>query len=72
MLCRLPTRAGEAAPFVAVLRHIQDGVQHAQVGQADIAALRGQAVPDLLVPGFGDFHVRGLHQRTGSRLLVLP
>ena len=39
---------------------------------ADIAALRGQAVPDLLVPGFGDFHVRGLHQRTGSRLLVLP
>jgi hypothetical protein len=37
---------GQAAPFAAMISNVKDGVDHLQVGHADIAALRRQAVFD--------------------------
>lgn len=47
---------GQAAPFAAVLGDVQDGVQHLQVAQADVAALRRQAVFDLRELGCCNLH----------------
>ncbi len=47
---------GKAAPLAAVLGNVQDGVQHAQIGQADVATLRRQAILDLLELGLRDLH----------------
>jgi len=49
---------GQTAPFAALLGHIQDRVQHPQIGQAHIAALNRQAVLDPAVLRFVDFHAR--------------
>jgi hypothetical protein len=51
---------GQATPLAALLGHVQDRVQHLQVGQAHIAALRGQAVLDHAVLRFADFHPRSI------------
>jgi len=37
---------GQASPLAAVLGHVQHGVDHLQVGHADIAALLRQALLD--------------------------
>ena len=47
---------GQAAPLAAVLCDIQDRVQHAQIGQADVATLSRQAVLDLSELGLCDLH----------------
>jgi hypothetical protein len=47
---------GKAPPLTAVLGHVQDGVENLEVGKADVAALSGQAVFDLAVLRFCDFH----------------
>src|SRR5512139_1908656 len=47
---------GQAAPLAAVLGYVQDGIDHAQIRMVDVAALLGQAVLDLAVLLFGDFH----------------
>lgn len=38
---------GQATPLAAVLGDVQDGVEHLQIAQADIAALPRQALGDL-------------------------
>ena len=38
---------GQASPLAAMLSNIEDGIEHLQVGQADVAALLWQAVFDL-------------------------
>jgi len=47
---------GQSAPLAAMLGHIQNGVQYAQITKTDIAPLKRQAVYDSLVLGLSDFH----------------
>jgi hypothetical protein len=49
---------GQAAPLAAVLGHIQDRIEHLQIGQADVASLTRQTALDLFVLGLGDLHAR--------------
>ena len=51
---------GQPAPLATVLGHIKNGIDYAQIHMADVAALLGQAVPDLAVLRFGDFHLRSM------------
>jgi hypothetical protein len=51
---------GQAAPLAAVLGHVQDGVQHLQVRQTDVASLQGKALFDLGELSFGDLHPRSV------------
>ena len=53
---------GQAAPFAALLGHVQDRVQHSQIGQAHVATLGWQTVLDQAVLRFGDFHARSIAQ----------
>src|SRR4051812_23815031 len=46
----------QSAPLAAVFGHEQDGVDHLQVAQADIASLPGQTVFDLGELLGGDLH----------------
>ena len=46
----------QPAPLAALLGHMQDGVEHAEVGQADVPPLPRQAVFNLAILHFGDFH----------------
>ena len=48
---------GQTAPLTAMLGYIQNGVQHVQITETDIAPLKRQAVYDSLVLGLSDFHV---------------
>ena len=54
---------GLAAPFTAPLGHVQDRVQHSQIGQTYVAALGWQTVLDQAVVRFGDFHARSRTNR---------
>jgi hypothetical protein len=45
---------GQAAPLATEFGNVQDGVQHTQIGQADVAALCRQAVLDLRELGLRD------------------
>src|SRR5487761_1087052 len=47
----------QPTPLAAMLRHIQQSVEQLQVGKAHIAALYRQAVFNLCVLLFGDFHL---------------
>src|SRR5215475_8070261 len=47
---------GQSAPFAAMLGYVQDGIEHTQIGVIYVAALLGQAVLDLGVLLFADFH----------------
>ena len=47
---------GQPAPFATMLGHVQDRIDYAQIRVADVAALFGQAVLDLAVLLFSDFH----------------
>ena len=51
---------GQSAPLATVLGHVQDRIDYAQIRMADVAALLGQAVLDLAVLRFGDFHRRSM------------
>ena len=53
---------GQAAPFAALFGHIQDRIQHLQIGQAHVATLYWQSVFDQAVLRFGDFHPRSIAQ----------
>ena len=44
------------SPLAALFRHIQNRVQHLQVGQTYVSALNGQAIFDTGVLRFRDFH----------------
>ena len=47
---------GQPAPLAAMLGDIQHRIQNNEIGQADVTALRGKAVFDLLELGLRDFH----------------
>ena len=47
---------GQAAPLAAMLGHVQNGIQYAQIAETDIAPLERQTVYDSLVLGLSDFH----------------
>ena len=49
---------GQSAPLATMLCHVQDRIDYAQIRMTDIATLLGQAVLDLAVLLFGDFHTR--------------
>ena len=51
---------GQAAPFAALFRDVQDRIQYAQIGQTDVAALDRQTVLDQAVLRIGDFHSRSI------------
>ena len=53
---------GQAAPFAALLGHVQDRVQHSQIGQTHVATLGWQTVLDQTVLCVGDFHARSIAQ----------
>ena len=61
---------GQPAPFTAVLGHVQDSIEHAQIRMIDVTALLRQAVFDLAVLLFGNFHAfhsAHLHVRSMPR-----
>lgn len=47
---------GQTAPLAAMLGHVQDRIEHLQIGQADIAALPRQAVFYLRELNWRDLH----------------
>ena len=47
---------GQTAPFAALFGDIQDGIDHLEITQADVAALPRKALRNALILGFGDFH----------------
>ena len=49
---------GEAPPFAALFGDIQDGIEDLEVGEPHITALNREAMGNLLVLGFADFHAR--------------
>ena len=51
---------GQPAPLAALLGHIENRMQHLQVGQTYIAALHRQAVFDARKLLFGDFHPKNI------------
>ena len=53
---------GQSAPFATVLSHVQDRIDYAQIRMAYVAPLLGQAMLDLAVLRFGDFHPRSISQ----------
>jgi hypothetical protein len=46
----------QAAPFAAMLGHIQQGVEQLQIGQANIATLPRQAVGNTRILTLGYLH----------------
>jgi hypothetical protein len=48
----------ETPPFAALFGDIQNGIEDLKVGESHITALNREAVGDLLVLGFADFHGR--------------
>ena len=48
----------EAPPFAALFGDIQNGIENLKVGESHIAALNREAMGDLFVLGFADFHER--------------
>ena len=69
---------GQAAPLAAMLGHVQNGIQYAQIAETDIAPLERQTVYDSLVLGLSDFHASQytrihaiwLLELTGPRLIM--
>ena len=47
---------GEAPPGAAMFGDIQNGVEDLKIGESHITALNRQAMGDMLVLGFADFH----------------
>jgi len=48
----------EAPPCAALFGDIQDGIEDLKVGESHITALNREAMGNLLVLGFADFHAR--------------
>ena len=49
---------GEAPPFAALFGDIQNGIENLKVGESHITTLNREAMGDVLVLGFADFHAR--------------
>ncbi len=47
---------GQSSPLAAMLGNVKNGIENLQIGMADVATLTRQAVLDLLILSFGDFH----------------
>ena len=52
----LPKPPRPPAPLAAVLGDIQDGIQHPQIRETDIASLHGEVGRNACVLRFGEFH----------------
>lgn len=55
-----PTR--KSAPLTALLGNIENRVEHLEIGQSYVAALHRQAVTDLFVLLWRDFHLPASYQ----------
>jgi hypothetical protein len=53
---------GQPTPLTAMLGHVQDRIEHAQICVVDVTALLGQAVFDLGVLLLANFHALRLHR----------
>lgn len=62
---------GQTAPLAAVLCDVQDCIQHIQVGEADVAPLRGQTMLDLGELRWRDFHAWIFSQPARQSQIVL-
>lgn len=51
---------GETAPFASLLGNIQDGVEHLQIVECDIAALGRQTSFNVTILSLGEFHGRSI------------
>ena len=51
---------GQTTPFAPLLGDVQNGVEHLQIVERHIAALRRQPRRDVAILGVGDFHVRSI------------
>lgn len=51
---------GQRAPFAPLLGDVQNGVEHLQIVQRDVAAWRRQTRLDLAILSDGDFHGRSI------------
>ena len=62
----------EAPPFAALFGDIQNGIENLKVGESHIAALNREAMGDLFVLGFADFHERIIpeHVLTGPKRMA--
>ena len=49
---------GEAPPFATLFGDIQNRIEDLKAGESHIAALNREAMGDVLVLGFADFHAR--------------
>jgi len=50
----------QTAPFATLLGDVQDGVEHVQIVERHVAALRRQTRLDLAILCVGDFHTRSI------------
>ena len=48
-MCQLPKRSRQSAPFATVLRHVENGIERLQVGDADVAPLYREVGGDAFV-----------------------
>jgi hypothetical protein len=46
----------QTAPFAAMFRNVQDGIENLKIRKTDVPTLPRQTAFDPLVLGFGDFH----------------
>jgi len=51
---------GQTTPFATLLGDVQDGVEHVQIVERYVAALRRQTRLDVAILCVGDFHVRSI------------
>src|SRR5208283_5594969 len=52
----VPETLGKPTPFAALFGHIQNRIQHREVGQAHVAALPRKTALDATVLGLGNLH----------------
>ena len=62
---------GQTAPFATLLGDVQDGVEHVQIVERHVAALRWQTRLDVAILCVGDFHTRSIAY-TGPLVLIRP
>ena len=63
---------GETPPCAALFGDIQNGIENPKVGESHIAALNREAMGDLFVLGFADFHERNTPENVLSDPSTLP
>ena len=62
---------GQRAPFAPLLSDVQDGIEHLQIVERDVAAWCRQTRRDVAILGVGDFHGRSIAE-TWPLVLARP